>query len=46
MKYRIKYSGTGGKWSGWRKTDKTKEELQGMVAHPKIQSVEWKEETK
>ncbi len=38
-RYRIK---TKGKWSGWRKCDMTEKELSEMVAHPKIESVEWK----
>ncbi len=40
-RYRIK---TKGKWSGWRKCDKTEQELSEMVAHPKIESVEWKKQ--
>ncbi len=38
-RYRIK---SNRKWSGWRKCDKTEKELSEMVAHPKIESVEWK----
>lgn len=38
-RYRIRVNG---KWSGWRKTDKTEKELSEMVAHPKISEVQWK----